>query len=83
MSEKTMSENTKIEDTGLLPCPFCGAPAKVTKSWMFGWDIKCVRCGVCPTNNHILDTYEEAKAIWNSWPGKESRQSARSNNPQP
>ena len=35
------------------------------------------------TDPYFADTYEEAKAIWNSWPGKESRQSARSNNPQP
>ncbi len=48
-----------------LPCPFCGAYAKVRK--LFGaWDCYCVRfaCEIRPATT-LHSTREEAVAAWN------------------
>lgn len=50
--------------TELLPCPFCGAPARddlLPHAGGPGW----VQCSECECDQHISDTLEEAVARWN------------------
>lgn len=50
--------------TELLPCPFCGAPARddlLPHAGGPGW----VQCSECECDQHMSDTLEEAVARWN------------------
>jgi Lar family restriction alleviation protein len=50
--------------TDLLPCPFCGSPARddlLPHSSGPGW----VQCSSCEVDQHMSDTLEEAVARWN------------------
>jgi hypothetical protein len=49
----------------LLPCPFCGAPARddlLPHSGGPGW----VQCSACDIDQSMSDTLEEAVRRWNS-----------------
>jgi hypothetical protein len=51
--------------TELLPCPFCGAPARddlLPHHNGPGW----VQCSACECDQHMSDTREEAVARWNT-----------------
>jgi hypothetical protein len=69
--EKTGQE--AVASSELLPCPFCGGPAKMRRSWKFpfgGWeyDVFCLRG--CTSPFDFFDTREECAKLWNTrWHG--------------
>ena len=57
----TTDESAKREGAELLPCPFCGASAKINR----GHYTKYVMCNGCEVMGPNLSSDEELIAAWN------------------
>ena len=55
----TAKEETKSANSVILPCPFCGAPARVDESE------RCVECTKCTACTYCQDTVKPAIEQWN------------------
>lgn len=66
-SKQRHSNNPPLR-TYLVPCPFCGAQPSIVKlfPWFVGYDARCLRCKVTPTQTRVCHNWEDAVEVWNS-----------------
>jgi transcription elongation factor Elf1 len=58
-------------ESELLPCPFCGANAKIIHNVMFGNNWIIVNCTICSSATSSRPTEELASKLWNTRINKE------------
>ena len=64
-----MSNCQEENSIKLLPCPFCGGPARMRRTWKYPWgggyewDVLCVRD--CCILHGFHNSPEEAAELWN------------------